>query len=392
MATFLPIRAFFPGDTLFRQGDLAECAYIIDEGEVDVIADRQGESEVVARIGPGQFLGEMAMLDAQPRSATAIARTRGSLTILAREQLTSRLREADPVVRYVVEVLLDRLRGQLSRSSRTSANLPPVSLPTQGQLRVIERIKLESELRVAMGDGQMRLFVQPIAECKTRLVRGFEALVRWEHPQRGTVAPDLFIKVAEECGLIVPLGRWITHEACLAAQRFETQANRAQVQGKQSFMSINVSGGQFHDPDFLPFLAQSMRESGVDPQRIKLEITESILIDAPFTQNWISEAKGLGVKVVLDDFGTGYSSLSYLHKLSFDALKIDQSFIRRMSSDPKAEKIVKAIVVLAQALGLQTIAEGVETEEQLQRVDAFGCNFAQGYFLSKPIPVEAVIG
>jgi EAL domain-containing protein (putative c-di-GMP-specific phosphodiesterase class I) len=213
--------------------------------------------------------------------------------------------------------------------------------------------------------------------------------VRWQHPVCGMVRPDVFIGIAEDCGLIVPLGRWILREACGIALRFEREANRAGLQGRQGFISVNVSAGQFHDPDFLPALAGILGETGMAPSRLKLEITESVLTDSAAAKRWIEGCKALGVRVALDDFGTGYSSLSYLHEFEIDTLKIDQSFVRRILDDQRSEKIVAAIIQLSQSLGLEIIAEGIETQVIFDRLAAMGCQYAQGYLIARPSPADA---
>jgi EAL domain-containing protein (putative c-di-GMP-specific phosphodiesterase class I) len=380
----LHTRQFLLGDKIFAEHDLADCAYVIESGEVEIHTTVDGLSRCVAIIGPGSLLGEMGILDNTPRSATAVARSDALLTVIERNQLASRLQSSDPVVRLVVDVLLNRLRSQLHHSASSSLHAQPSDFSENERASVIERIKLENELKAGLGAGEMQLYAQPIANLRSRKIEGFETLVRWSHPTRGMVRPDQFIQVAEESGLIVPLGRWILREACLAALRFEKEANTCNVQGTQCFVSVNVSTGQFEDPEFIPVLANILQETGVDPRRIKLEITESVLTDADAAKRWIDTVKSLGVRVALDDFGTGYSSLSYLHEFALDTLKIDQSFVRRMLQDPRSEKIVAAIITIAQALDFDIIAEGVETEDHFNKMQEMGADYAQGYLIARP--------
>ena len=376
-------RAVAPGEVIFRQGDSADCAYVVASGSVEIHAGRDGEQRCVAVIGTGELLGEMAMLDNAPRSATAIARTPTLLTVIERSQLVTRLASSDPVLHLLMKVLLNRLRGQL-RHSELDNN--PASVV---QDAVLERIRLENELKAGLGAGEMRLHLQPIADANSRRIHGFESLVRWQHPERGMVRPDLFIKVAEESGLIIPLGRWILREACLASLRLDQEENTADVHGKDAFISVNVSTGQFHDPEFIPVLASILDETGLNPYRLKLEITESVLTNAEAAKKWIDDCKALGVRIALDDFGTGYSSLSYLHEFNIDTLKIDQSFVRRMLQDERSEHIVSTIIRLGKLLGMEIITEGVETEDHLNRLASLGCDYAQGYLIARPAPIES---
>lgn len=378
-------RAVAPGEVIFRAGDPADCAYVVTAGHIEIYTGSGADMCCIAVISAGQLLGEMAIIDNAPRSATAIAREAGLLTVIEHRQLVARLQTADPVLNLLIKVLLNRLRGRLQTDSDEAISVAATMAPET----VIERIRLENELKAGLGAGEMRLFLQPIADMSHRRIIGFESLVRWQHPERGMVRPDLFIKVAEESGIIGPLGSWILWEACRAAARLENEANHAGVQGCGAFVSINVSAGQFHDPDFIPILTAVLRETGVHPHRIKLEITESILTDADAAKAWIGACKKLGVRIALDDFGTGYSSLSYLYEFDVDTLKIDQSFVRRMLQDARCEHIVSAIVQLGKRLGMDMIAEGIETEQQFNQLAHMGCDYAQGYLIARPAPMDS---
>ena len=384
-------RTMTPGEVIFRAGDPADCAYIVTAGQVEIrvsraAEDRQAEADhehCVAVVGPGELLGEMAILDNAPRSATAVAREIGLLTVIERGQLVARLEAADPVLHLLLTVLLNRLRGQLHSGQK--GVIPATIAPDL----VIDRIRLENQLKAGLGAGEMRLFLQPIADMQNRRIVGFESLVRWHHPDRGIVRPDLFIQVAEESGLIVPLGGWVLREACLAARRLETEPNQAGVMGSSAFVSVNVSTGQFRDADFISVLATILRETGLAPSRLKLEITESALAKPDAARAWIDACRQLGVRIALDDFGTGYSSLSYLHEFEIDTLKIDQSFVRRLLHDARSECVVAAIIRLGQDLGMDIIAEGIETEAHFSRLAQLGCNYAQGYLIAKPAFIDS---
>lgn len=369
------------GDILFRDGDIADCAYVVEHGEVVILANVSGIERVIGSVNAGELLGEMAMLDAEPRSATAVAKTDVRLTVIERDQLVSRLASADPVLHLVLTVLLNRLRQQLHPEH---SQKPALVSSDAGLIR----IKLENELRAGLGAGEMRLFLQPIADILSQKIAGFEALVRWEHPEKGLVRPDLFIKLAEDSGLMIPLGRWIVHEACRIAQLMEQQANSAGVQGQGAFISINVSTMQFKDTEFFAHLQSALSETAINPKRVKLEITESSLTDAEAAKRWIKQCKSYGVRVALDDFGTGYSSLSYLHEFEIDTLKIDQSFVRKMMTDEKSRHIVEAIIALSTKLSLEIIAEGIETQEHIDALKALGCQYIQGYIIAKPAPLQ----
>jgi diguanylate cyclase (GGDEF)-like protein/PAS domain S-box-containing protein len=249
---------------------------------------------------------------------------------------------------------------------------------------VAEQLQLENELRRALGQGQIYLEYQPILSLRDRKLQGFEALVRWNHPERGLLEPATFIPVAEETGLIVPLGNWVLAEAC--RQMREWRSIRA---GDSLRMSVNVSSLQLTHPDFVSQVGRSLQAADMSPAQLTLEVTESVLMDG--IENAVSTLTALrqmGVQLSIDDFGTGYSSLSYLATLPIDALKIDRSFIERMARETEGNEIVKAIFKLGQALSKQVYAEGIETGAQLTLLQELGCEFGQGFLLSRPINAE----
>lgn len=273
----------------------------------------------------------------------------------------------------------------------------------------VHRLQLETDLRKALPHKELHLYYQPIVSLATGEIRGFEALVRWQHPRRGMVTPSDFIPVAEETGLILPIGEWVLREACLQLKRWQdTFANQQPLT-----MNVNLSGRQFRQPDLSEKVEQILLETEVKRQYLKLEITESAVMEdaesaihaselglLSSTQGkgligMLEELRSLGIQLSIDDFGTGYSSLSRLYRFPINTLKIDRSFICHMSGDcegaecdPCSEKIVRAIVTLAHTLGLDVTAEGIETPEQLAQLRELGCEFGQGYLFSKPVDVK----
>ncbi|MCU1602071.1 MAG: diguanylate cyclase/phosphodiesterase with and sensor(s) [Frankiales bacterium] len=242
----------------------------------------------------------------------------------------------------------------------------------------LARLETEVELRRAMTDGQLRLHYQPVVDLGSRQVVGFEALLRWEHPTRGLVLPGEIIDIAEETGLIVPIGEWVLHEAC------EQLARWHQVQPELT-MAVNLSGVQLGRIELVRRVAAVVDATGIDPPLLSLEITESVLMgDAEEALGMLLDLKALGVRISIDDFGTGYSSLSYLKRFPVDVLKIDRSFVDGLGTDADDLAIVQAILALAGALGIDTIAEGIETEAQRDVLQSLGCRHAQGFLLGRP--------
>jgi predicted signal transduction protein with EAL and GGDEF domain len=251
---------------------------------------------------------------------------------------------------------------------------------------VSAQLALETELRKALGKGQIYLEYQPICTLKDGRLVGFEALARWNHPTRGLLEPSMFIPVAEETGLIVPLGNWVLAEACRQMAEWRTIRANSGLR-----MSVNVSSLQLSHPDFVPHVSRSLAAAEMKPSQLTLEVTESVLMNG--IENAVSTLTSLremGVQLSIDDFGTGYSSLSYLATLPIDALKVDRSFIDRM--DGEGGEIVKAIFKLGQALSKQVYAEGIETRAQLATLQEMGCEFGQGFLLSRPVGAERAGG
>jgi diguanylate cyclase (GGDEF)-like protein len=246
----------------------------------------------------------------------------------------------------------------------------------------LEREQLRADLHEALDAGQLELFYQPIVDLPTSTVAGFEALLRWRHPERGLVSPLEFIELAEETGLIVPIGRWVLQEATRQAAAWQTSSPLGRLR-----MSVNVSVRQFQHPDLLGDVSTSLLRSGLDPSLLTLEITESLFVqDAVGTARKLEEIKELGVRLALDDFGTGYSSLSYLRRFPIDTLKIDKSFIDGVATSSEACAVAAAIVQLGQTLRMEVVAEGLEDADQLQALNDLSCPMGQGYHFAKPLP------
>jgi len=244
-----------------------------------------------------------------------------------------------------------------------------------------ERNMLQNGLRNAIGRDEFRLVFQPIVDRSTGDVATFEALLRWEHPECGNVAPATFIPVAEETGMIVPIGEWVLRRACRAAMQWPMPVQ----------VAVNLSPVQFRDPGLFDVVRDALEESGLPAARLELELTETIFLDASETTlASLHQLRDLGISIALDDFGTGYSSLSYLRSFPFDKVKIDQSFVRNLPQDASCLAIVRAITGMANSLGMRVVAEGVEHAGQAALLQAQGCSRMQGYFFSRPLPQNAV--
>ena len=249
----------------------------------------------------------------------------------------------------------------------------------------IHRLDLELDLRSAVARDEFRLHYQPVVHLETGRVAEFEALVRWQHKDRGLLSPEAFISLTEETGLIIPIGQWVLTEACRQARFWQEQC----PSDPPLTISVNLSARQLQDPNLVALVSRVLADSGLDPRSLKLEITESVVMqDAPATLATLHTLRDLGIRLAIDDFGTGYSSLGYLKRFPIDTLKIDRSFVEGITSDPEDTAIVQAVISVAKSLGLSVTAEGIETEEQLLRLRELGCDRGQGFYFGHPLAAD----
>ncbi|MDJ0846188.1 MAG: GGDEF domain-containing phosphodiesterase, partial [Crocosphaera sp.] len=254
--------------------------------------------------------------------------------------------------------------------------------------QAVQRWHLETDLRLGIDQKEFQLYYQPIFSLKTGKIAGFEALVRWNSQTRGFVSPGAFIPVAEETGLIVPLGEWILTEACRQIREWHERFPRT----PNLIMSVNLSGRQFSQPNLVKQIKGILDAAGIEGDRLKLEITESMMMNnVEEAITLLNRLKELGLRLSIDDFGTGYSSLSYLHRFPVDTLKVDKSFVGRMEEGEDSHKyiqIVRTIISLGHNLSLDVIAEGIETDKQRKILESLSCEYGQGYFFSRPLSYD----
>lgn len=251
--------------------------------------------------------------------------------------------------------------------------------------QISNRLWMEADLREAVENQEFLLYYQPLICMRTMTVAGFEALIRWQHPHKGMISPGEFIPLTEDTGLIIPIGQWVLEVACNQAELW-----RQQFPAHPPFISVNLSGRQFSQQDLVQQIDRILTESGLERSALKLELTESVVMDdVEASIDVLLQLKALGLQLGIDDFGTGYSSLSYLHRFPIDTLKVDRSFVMEMESKGGTAELVKTIIALGHNLGMNVVAEGIETESQSQLLSALQCEYGQGYLFAKPLPAQA---
>ncbi|GMU43593.1 MAG: EAL domain-containing protein [Xanthomonadales bacterium] len=375
-------RSFLRGARIFTEGDAPDVAYLVESGRIEVWTAQGSRRLTLSYLGPGEILGEMAVIDRAPRSASADALTDVVVTEIRADQLRARLDEADPVLRSLLIGLLARYRRGLRVARGAKAeDQDKDGAHVEQQRRVADKIRLERELLEALERDELRVVFQPIFDLQERVVAGFEALVRWDHPTRGAVSPTEFIALAEETSLIVPVGEYALRRACRSLAELD---RRGRV-GPQPWIAVNISARQSLVPDFADLLARTAIDAGLDPRRLKAEITESLALDYTRVSELIARCRMHGISVALDDFGTGHSGLGHLYRLDFDSIKLDQAFVRPLPGDGKAAALVCGIVRLLHGMGADVVAEGVENIEQARTLKAHGVRYLQGWLVGKPV-------
>jgi diguanylate cyclase (GGDEF)-like protein len=346
------------------------------------------EADTVARLGGDEFvilLAEVAEVDDAGLVAAKILRLLAEphrldereITLTASLGVSLFPRDSDDGATLIRNADMAMYRAKRDGRSAFAFYSPEMNR------RIRETLDLEGALRQALERDEFRLHYQPKVDLPSGRVIGCEALVRWHHPQRGMVSPADFIPLAEETGLIVPLGTWVLKEACRQARAWQDAGLPALN------IAVNLSARQFRKGDLPQLVEEFLRETGLNPSLLELELTESMVMDDPAgAERTMRTLKELGVRLSLDDFGTGYSSLNYLRRFPVDSLKIDRSFIRDVATDPSGASVVTSVIDIAHNLGLTAVAEGVETREQLVFLLGCGCDMLQGFLFSKPLPAE----
>ena len=385
------------GATVFAEGDSGDCAYVIDSGRVLISIERNGEQIDLALLGPNELFGEMSIISDGGRSATATALEDCQLLRIGQEQFTRRLDDLDPVLRVVIELMLSRLRSTLRSLTSDIGSSRPAPRTLRGETpsvmtEAVDLLRLENEIARAIRNKELKLSYQPIVCLATGRLAGFEGLIRWHHPERGILTPDLFVPLAEQSWRITGITQACLDQALIDLPEMTIAALKNVENVLPPFVGINVTHGDLADPELLSSLKYGLTNGSLAEGSLKLEMTETSLMTNPeAVYSQILKLKSLGIGVAIDDFGTGYSSMSYLARLPIATLKIDKSFISSISECSQNRKIVNGILKLSHELGICVIAEGIEDIVGANYLAANACDFGQGYFYSKPVELAEAV-
>ena len=385
---------FSAGHVIMRQGDTGENAYIIEDGKVEITVENpNGQKRVVGTRGAGSMIGEMSLIDNAPRTATVTVIEDCTVLEITKEDFSRRLESADSVLRMTVQVILTRYRDMLNRAdlkkqNKVESSAENVERCYLEQTDAVENLRIASEFMSALENDEISLYYQPIIDLKNGDIYGFEALMRWIHPEKGFISPAVFIPVIENNGQIVQASNWAFKEACNALKRIQS----ATQYHRDLNMSVNFSSEDFSSPNFIENINNSIKETGVKAEQLHLEITERLLVAQPDTaKETLAMCRKAGMGISIDDFGTDYSSLNYLHTYPINTLKVDQSFVRDIQEQKNSKELVRSIITLGKNLDMLIIAEGVEHLEEAQILKDMGCHYAQGYYFARPVPEDEVI-
>jgi len=381
--------------TVFRTGDSGDAAYVIESGCVEVLAGSVDQPLRLAVLADGAMFGEVALLDRQPRTATVKALMPTTLIRIDRQHVEELLGRADPVIQYLLRLLLERFRSSSAKpgsgvgpsNGPDSTNLPPS--PPDLHAAAVRTLSLAHDLSAAIGSSQLELFYQPIIHMASHSLIGFEGLVRWRHPTMGLISPDEFIPLAEKTGLIHRIGDWVLRRGMLDWPRLRPLCQPPP--GTAPFVSLNLSGPELCQPGIANDIQQRLLAMGMPPDELRIELTETAVITNLSQVTAVTQQlRDLGVGIALDDFGTGYAGLDYLQALPFSSIKIDKGFVQQMHDSSRSFHIIKSALELSRRLGLSSVAEGIEDQATSNLLTSMGCTYAQGYLFARPMPLAQV--
>ncbi len=382
---------FDSGQQIFKYGDMGDCAYLIEEGMVEVLVLKDSGEHRIKLIGKGELFGEVSLIDYQPRTATVRAIQRTVLVPIPRKMMEGLLEKSDPVLRHLLLVILERFRHRNHDSILVE---PGVSVPLEQTRRrtivkgeATQKLSLAHGMKRALGRGEFELYYQPICNLADGRVAGFEELIRWHHPSEGVKHPRDFLWIAEQTGLIHEIGLWTLQRASR-----DWPTLKSFTDYPSPFINVNVSAAQLNNELFVEDVKAIIAAQQLNPAELKLELTETVMVEQPETALKIMHKLiKLGCGLALDDYGAGHSGLKHLQQYPLKTLKIDGTFVEPMLQSAQSLEIVRSSVALAHSLGMNVIAESVETFDVKEKLQEMRCDFGQGWYFGRPATLQELV-
>jgi diguanylate cyclase len=379
-------------EVVFHTGEYGDSAYVIESGCVEVLVGPADAPRRVAVLTEGAMFGEVALLDRQARTATVRTLMPTRLVLIDRTHVEELLGRADPVIQYLLRLMLERFRNSSAAPARVDlpVSLQPAAVPGKADLHTlaVHTLSLAHDLADAITANQLVLHYQPIILLQDNVTVGFEALVRWQHPQLGMISPDEFIPLAEKTGLVHRIGAWVLQRAVADWPALRTWCNGSGAH--RPFVSVNLSAPELCAPGIVSSIEECLTQHKMPADELRIELTETVIVSSlDAVSSAIHALRALGVGIALDDFGTGYAGLGYLQTLPFSCLKIDKTFVQQMHASQRSFHIVKSALELSRQLDLSTVAEGIEDEPTANALRDMGCTYAQGFYFARPMSVSA---
>ena len=384
---------YVAGELIFKAGDPGDCAYLIEKGSVGVfITDQSGERQI-RTLGKNELFGEIALIDQQPRTASIRAMEKTVLVPIKRRLVNGLLEKSDPILRHLLLIILERFRSKLDDTTQAApakTQEPPAEQSIHHGLlkgEATQRLLIAHGVTRALTHEEFELYYQPICNLADGCIAGFEALIRWRHPTDGMIPPMDFLWLVEQTGLIGDLGLWTLERACR-----DWPVLRQCTRYESPFVSVNLSPNQLTSESLVDDVKAIMGRHAMPPAELKLELTETVMVEYPgIAARILERLSELGTSLALDDYGTGHSGLKNLQRYPVGTLKIDRTFIEPMTGSPQSMEIVRSSIDLAHSLGMNVVAEGVETREASKKLLELGCEFGQGWHFGKPVALQDLI-
>jgi len=382
---------FVAGEQIFKEGDVGNCAYLIEKGTVEIFVVEHGIERRISLMGKNEMFGEIALIDHQPRTATVRAVEKSVLVPIRRKLVDGLLEKCDPILKHLLLLVLERFRSrQISVHApveSTKESLEQTSRRNALKGEATHKLSLAHGISRALANAEFELYYQPICSLLDGRVAGFEALIRWHHPNDGMIPPMDFLWIAEQTGLIRDIGLWTLERACRDWPTLRRFTNY-----EAPFISVNLSPTQLASEALVDDVEKIIARHSMEITELKLELTETAMVEHPeIALKILNRLIGLGSGLALDDYGTGHSGLNHLQRYPIGTLKIDRSFIAPMLESGQSHEIVRSSIALAHSLGMNVVAEGVEAKEVGARLMEMGCDFGQGWHYGRPAALQDLV-